>query len=70
MDNQRALGLILEGQANSAALFDLCRLALGVDQKSCRGFRLSDYHALAGLQSGNADLAGFVCAVNAVAVAD
>ncbi len=70
LDNQFALGLVFERQADSSALFDLNSLALRVDDESGRGLDLGDDHALAGFQSLNADFALFISAVNAVAVPD
>ena len=68
LDDELTLGLVLEGQADRAALLDLNGLRLGVDQitvwRAC--FCYDD--ALAGFQAGDADLAMLIRPEDAVAV--
>ena len=68
LDNESALWLILKGEGNGAALLDLDGLALGVQDETVRGASFRHHHALAGFQTGDADLAVLVGAVDAVAV--
>ena len=70
LDDELTLGLVLEGQAEGAPLFDLHGLALGVDDIARRCGDLRHHHALAGGQSLDADLTVLVRPVEAVAVAD
>ena len=70
LDNESALWLILKGEGNGAALLDLDGLALGVQDETVRGASFRHHHALAGFQTGDADLAVLVGAVDAVAVSN
>ena len=69
LDNDGPARLVLKGQADGAALFDLDGLALRVQNKASGGAGFRHYHALAGGQAGDADFAVFIGSENAVAVA-
>jgi len=70
LDDQRALGLVFEGQADGAPLLDLDGLRLGINEvaRRCRSF--GDDHAFPRLQALDADFTIFVRPINAVVVAD
>ena len=70
LDDQLTLRLILKGERHGPPLFNLNRLALSVDDVAWRSCDLSYDHALARGQSLDPDLAVFIGAVDAVAVAD
>ncbi|CAN4002422.1 Stage 0 sporulation A-like protein, partial [Dysosmobacter welbionis] len=70
LDDELALGLVLEGQADRAAFLDLNGLGLGINDIAVRSLRFRHNDALAGLQAGDADLAVFVRPEDAVAVSD
>ena len=69
-DDQRALGLVLEGQAHRLSRQDADGLGLGVDGEAAgrTGFRHNN--ALAGFQTVDKDFAVFIGTVDAVAGAD
>ena len=68
LDDQLTLRLILKGQADRPALFDLHGLGLGIDEVAWRGLGFRHHHALSGLEAGDQDLAVLVCLKNSVAV--
>ena len=68
LDNQSPMGFVFEGEGHSAALFDLHRLGLGIDEIAGRGLGFRHHHAPARLETGDQDLAVPVCLKNAVAV--
>ena len=70
LDDELALGLVLEGQADRAAFLDLNGLRLGVDQITVRCACFCYDDALAGFQAGDADLAVFVRPEDAVGIPD
>ena len=68
LDDELALGLVLEGQADRAALLDLNGLGLGINDIAVWSLRFRHNDALAGFQAGDTDLAVFVRPEDAVAV--
>ena len=68
LDDQLTLRLILKGQADRPALFDLHGLGLGIDEVAWRGLGFRHHHALSGLEAGDQDLTIFVRPVDAVGV--
>ena len=70
LNDQLALRLVLEGQCDGAALFDLDGLRLGVDDESIGSLSLGDHDALAGFQTLDADLTVLIGSVNAVGIAN
>ena len=70
LDDELALGLVLEGQADRAALLDLNGLALGINDIAVRRASFCYDDALAGFQAGDADLAVLVRPEDAIGVTD
>ena len=70
LDDQLTLGLILKGQADRPALFDLYGLGLGIDEVARRGLGFRHHHALARLETGDQDFAVLVGAEDAVGIAN
>ena len=70
LNDQLTLGLVLEGEADRAALFDLYSLRLGVDEESRRRLGLRYYYALAGSKALNEDLAVLIGSENTIGVTD
>ena len=70
LDDELTLGLVLEGQADRAALLDLNGLGLGINDIAVRSLRFRHNDALAGFQAGDADLAVLIRPEDAVAVPD
>ena len=68
LDNQFSLGLVFEGQADRPALLNLDGLRLRVNDESVRGLGLRYDHALARLQTLNADFSVGVGPVNPIGI--
>ena len=70
LNDELALGLVLEGQADRAAFLDLNGLGLSINDIAVRSLCFRHNDALAGFQAGDADLAVLIRPEDAVAVPD
>lgn len=70
LDDELAAGLVLEGERDRPALFDLNGLALRVNDESVRGLGFRHNDALARLQPRNANFSVLVRAIDAVGIPD